>query len=220
MKSKIILSLSGGMDSITLASFYLSRGHEIYPVNFQYGSKHNKYELEAAEFFCTKNKLKLIKIELPFIDTLFKSHLLNNGGEIPEGYYTESIMSQTVVPARNIIFISIMTGYAWSIGAETIALGVHSGDHAIYEDCRPEFTAAMNAAVVCGSGNRVKIETPFLNINKTGILKIGLQIGVDYKNTRTCYKDQILACGKCGSCQERLESFKTLGIKDPVEYEK
>lgn len=217
---KVIVSLSGGMDSITLASFYLSKGYEVYPVSFFYGSKHNVHELIAAESFCKKNNLQFKKINLPFIEQLFKSDLLKTGGEIPEGYYTTPNMSQTVVPGRNIIFASIMAGYAWSIGANIISLGVHAGDHTIYEDCRPEFIAAMNAAIVCGSGNRVYIETPFLNINKTEILKIGLDIGVDYKSTRTCYKDQILACGKCGSCQERLEAFKTLEIKDPVEYEK
>ena len=223
---KIVMGLSGGMDSATMAAYFLSQGYEIYPVSFNYGSKHNSYEREAAGKFAKYYNLKIQKIELPFIGDLFKSNLLKTGGEIPEGYYTDINMSQTVVPARNIIFLSIMAGYAWSIGASHVAVGVHAGDHAIYEDCREEFISAMNTAILSGSGNRVRLLAPFQDLDKTKILEIGYKlfisgynIGVPYQYTRTCYKDQELSCGVCGSCQERLEAFKNIGKLDPIKYE-
>jgi 7-cyano-7-deazaguanine synthase len=126
----------------------------------------------------------------------------------------------TVVPARNIIFASIMAGYAWSIKADIVALGVHAGDHAIYEDCRAGFVAAMNAAIIAGTGDKVRVEAPFQYMDKTEILKLGmLDLLVPYAMTRTCYKEQELSCGRCGSCIERLEAFSNIGLKDPVNYQ-
>lgn len=218
---KVVLGLSGGMDSATLCAYYLDKGYEVFPVSFNYGSKHNKYENYAARSLAVLWNLTIKEINLDFIGQLFKSNLLKTGEAIPEGYYTDQNMSQTVVPGRNVIFISIMMGYAWSIGADTIAIGAHAGDHAIYEDCRAGFIAAMNAAVIAGSGDRVSLEAPFLYLDKYGILSIGLSLKnpVPYQFTRTCYKDQELSCGKCGSCQERLEAFKNFGVKDPIKYE-
>jgi len=144
---------------------------------------------------------------------------LLTGGDIPEGHYEDESMSRTVVPGRNIIFASILTGVAWSLGAEEVWLGIHQGDHAIYPDCRPEFYRAMNEAVTLGTDGKVVLKAPFLDTNKTGILRRGLFLNVPYGYTRTCYKEQEIACGKCGSCQERLEAFAECGLTDPVEYE-
>lgn len=215
---KVVLGLSGGMDSATLCAFYLDRGIDVYPIQFEYGSKHNRYERQAAEQFAKHYDLSIKEIGLDFIGKLFKSNLLKDNGEIPEGHYNDASMLLTVVPARNIIFASIMAGYAWSIGADIIALGVHAGDHHIYEDCRAGFVAAMNAAIIAGTGDKVRIEAPFQYIDKTSILKIGMGLNVPYAYTRTCYKDQQLSCGRCGSCIERLEAFSNIGLKDPINY--
>lgn len=217
---RVVLALSGGVDSSTLLSYYLNLGVEIYPITFEYASKHNKYERLAAEFIAKFYQLKSTNIFLPFIGDLFVSNLLKTGGEIPEGYYTDKNMSQTVVPARNVIFISIMMGIAWSVEADIIAIGVHSGDHTIYGDCRPGFISAMNAAVIQASDDKVHLEAPFLYYDKTQIIKLGLQLLTPYELTRTCYKEQEYACGKCGSCQERLEAFQNLNIIDPIKYER
>jgi 7-cyano-7-deazaguanine synthase len=221
---KVVLGLSGGMDSSTLAYYYLTKGYEVHPVTFNYGSKHNKYENEAAQKIIDFYKLQPMKyVELPFIGELFKSNLLQSGGDIPEGHYSDASMSKTVVPGRNIIFTSILAGYAWSIGAEIIGLGVHAGDRSIYEDCRAGFIAAMNAAVIQGTGDRVRLEAPFQYLDKTGILEIGYSVDklypVPYELTRTCYKDQENSCGVCGSCSERLEAFANIGIFDPIKYD-
>jgi 7-cyano-7-deazaguanine synthase len=218
---KVVLGLSGGMDSATLCGYYLDKGYQVVPVSFNYGSKHNPYEIEMARKLADYWGLNIQYINLDFINSLFKSNLLSSGGEIPEGHYQQENMSQTVVPGRNIIFASIMAGYAWSIGAEIVAIGAHLGDHAIYDDCRAGFNAAMNAALIAGTGDRVRLEVPFQYLDKTGILKVGygLKNPVPYELTRTCYKEQELSCGCCGSCQERLEAFKNIGVKDPIRYE-
>ena len=123
-----------------------------------------------------------------------------------------------------LIFLSIMAGYAESIGADTVAFGAHSGDHAIYPDCRPEFVYAANTTLYLSSDKKITIEAPFLYLDKTKILEIGYSIDEHfrppYELTRTCYKDQPISCGKCGSCQERLEAFKNIGKIDPIEYER
>jgi len=150
---------------------------------------------------------------------LAKSDLLKTGGPIPEGHYTDESMSATVVPGRNIIFMSILTSYAWSIGAEKIAIGIHQGDHAIYPDCRPAFLSSMKEAIQFGTDKRVDVIAPFIGFNKIVIVRRGTRIDVPYQLTRTCYKDQEKSCGKCGSCVERLEGFERNEIEDPIQYE-
>jgi len=219
---KVVLSLSGGLDSTTLLAYYLAKNYEVLPVVFNYNSKHNKYENKAAFNICKYYDLNYKFVEMPFINELFKSNLLSSGEEIPEGYYTDATMSQTVVPGRNLIFLSILAGYAESVEAEIVAVGVHGGDHFIYPDCRPEFIYSANATIFLSSNRKVIVEAPFLYLNKTKILEIGYSLPPQYvppyELTRTCYKDQELACGKCGSCTERLESFKNIGREDPVKY--
>ena len=221
MEKKIVLGLSGGMDSVTLAAYYNDKNYKVHPVIFNYGSKHNKYENKAAYKISGYYSFAEPKyVELLFINQLFKSNLLKSGEEIPEGHYTSNNMSLTVVPGRNLIFLSILMGYAWSIEAEIVAYGVHMGDHEIYPDCRAGFVAAMNSAIIQGSDNKVRLETPFQYLDKTEILKVGysLKDPVPYEMTRTCYKDQELSCGKCGSCNERLEAFRNIGKNDPIQY--
>jgi len=220
---KVVMGLSGGMDSATVLGFYYEMGYKIHPLFFSYGSKHNKYEFKSALKISEYYKTEPLEIvELPFINQLFKSNLLNGQGEIPEGHYEASNMALTVVPGRNSIFITIMAGYAESVGAEAVAVGTHMGDHFIYADCRPIFVSAMNTAIQASTEEKVHIETPIQHFDKTGILKLGYGFSkpVPYELTRTCYKDQELSCGKCGSCSERLEAFQNIGRIDPIQYQK
>ena len=220
---KIVVSFSGGVDSTTLCSYYLDQGHDVALVSFNYGSKHNEFENAAASNIAKYFELPLPKhLPLNFIHDLFKSDLLVSGGDIPEGHYTDKSMSSTVVPARNLIFSSILAGYAESIGADAIALGVHSGDHHIYPDCRPDFIKSLVTTTKLATDGKVHVDAPFLHYSKADILRVGLSlknISVPYHMTRTCYKNQPTACGKCGSCVERLEAFRLVGTPDPIEYE-
>lgn len=215
---KILLSLSGGMDSTTLLGHLLAQGHEVICVGFYYGSKHNKHENSCAIEVAEHYGVVLKWIDLSEVMRSFKSNLLMSGGEIPEGHYSDKTMSATVVPFRNGIFLSILAGLAESEGCDSIAVGIHQGDHAIYPDCRLEFFTYMSCAIKSGTDGKVDMIAPFLHLDKTGILKIGFDIDVPYNLTRTCYKDQPISCGKCGSCVERLEAFSNLQTIDPITY--
>jgi 7-cyano-7-deazaguanine synthase len=207
------------MDSATLVGVSIANGRQVESVFFQYGSKHNPWELDAAHEIANHYGIPFDVLDITNVGKLLQSNLLVEGGEIPEGHYEAPTMAQTVVPGRNSIFIAILTGIADSRGAREVAVGIHSGDHAIYPDCRPEYFYEMRRAMGIASENRVILTAPFLHGDKTSIIKSGLDIGVPYGKTRTCYKAQAIACGKCGSCQERLEAFRNNGIEDPVEYE-
>jgi 7-cyano-7-deazaguanine synthase len=207
------------MDSATLLAFLLETGHAVECVSFTYGSKHNSYEQQCAQQIADHYCVCLHRIDLTEAMQLFKSDLLKSGGDIPEGHYTAPSMAATVVPCRNMIFLSILAGIAESIGARKVAVGIHSGDHAIYPDCRPEFYASMHQAIKCATDGKVTMIAPFIDWDKTRILQYGIPAGVPYGMTRTCYKDQEYSCGVCGSCVERLEAFTAVGQEDPIFYE-
>jgi len=221
--SKILVSLSGGIDSTTLLGFILNGGHQATAISFTYGSKHNKYENEAARKVAAFYAVELLELDISQAMQNIQSNLLLTGGEIPEGHYAAENMKATVVPARNMIFLSIMAGIAESKGMDGLAIGVHAGDHAIYPDCRPDFISHMYQAVKHATDDKVgAIMAPFINMDKRQIVNIGgkiLEPAPPYHLTRTCYKDQPVACGKCGSCVERLEAFKLNYLTDPIEYE-
>lgn len=222
-----VIGLSGGMDSATLLGYLIEQGFdEIHCCNFQYGSKHNEYEMNAYISLINYYNERGFKLHSHIIDVSasfksFESNLLKTGGEIPEGHYEAENMKQTVVPGRNMIFASIMAGLAESKGAEVVVLGVHSGDHAIYPDCRASFIYRLNQTIQESSDHKVSVIAPFIDTDKFGILKAGYsyRILTPYYLTRTCYKDQQTSCGKCGSCRERLEAFEKICIADPIEYE-
>jgi len=216
------------MDSATLLGYLLENGSEqVDCCSFYYGSKHGRHEMKAAERLVAFYQEKGYPVvghtfDVTGIFNGFRSALLLSGGEIPEGHYEHASMSKTVVPGRNMIFAAIMAGYAESIESHYVCLGVHSGDHQIYPDCRPDFLRQLQGTVLCSSDSRVAVIAPFIDLDKTKILEIGYAIPttpVPYQFTRTCYKDQELSCGRCGSCMERLEAFHNIGKKDPIEYE-
>lgn len=215
-----LVSLSGGMDSATvLALAHRNHGGSVEAVGFTYGSKHNLYENAAANALAKHYEVPFTLIDLSTIMRGFRSALLKSGEAIPEGHYEADTMRATVVPARNLIFASILTGIAASKNIGTIMLGVHAGDHHIYPDCRPSFIASLQDTVNEAVEERISITAPFLHVKKEDILKVGFVLNTPYHLTRTCYKDQPIACGMCGSCQERLEAFANLGKEDPIAYE-
>lgn len=217
---KVLVVLSGGMDSTTALAKVRDEGHEIVgAVNFQYGSKHNSNELQAVAKIALHYGIDLRIIALDFINALFKSDLLKSGGPIPDGHYADESMKRTVVPFRNGIMLSIAAGYAESIGAEAIVLGNHFGDHAIYPDCRESFSKPMREAIKEGTYARIELYTPFQDVDKTEIARIGDRLHVPFEITWTCYKGGEKHCGKCGSCTERREAFQLAGVKDPTIYE-
>jgi 7-cyano-7-deazaguanine synthase len=218
--TSVLISLSGGMDSATMLGIARDKGMEIHTIGFTYGSKHNRYEQAAARKLADHYQVPYELIDLSAAMAMFRSDLLLSGGEIPEGHYEHESMTRTVVPGRNLIFIALAAGLAQSRDIRFVAVGVHQGDHAIYPDCRPDFVQAACQTVRYSSENKVTLWAPLLDLNKTKIIARGLTLNVPYGLTRTCYKDQPISCGVCGSCQERLEAFAANGLTDPIPYDR
>lgn len=216
MKQGLII-LSGGMDSVTLLH---AREDEIaLAVTFDYGSNHAAKEIECAKWHCQQLGIEHIVIPLDFMHQYFKSSLLEGGEAIPEGHYADENMKSTVVPFRNGIMLAIACGLAESRGLKMVYIANHSGDHAIYPDCRATFIESMSEAMAYGTYEHVKIAAPFTSLTKGDIAHIGTEIGVDYTHTYSCYKGGDKHCGKCGTCVERKEAFEMAGVTDPTEYE-
>ena len=217
--AKVVVILSGGMDSTTLLYDILSRGFHVDAIGFNYGQKHSK-ELEYAKKTCTKLRVPYKIVNIDVLNDLAPSALTRKDWKIPEGHYKDDNMKQTVVANRNMVLISLATSYAIGINAEKVYYGAHFGDHDIYPDCRKEFVEAMQKSIVLCDWSNIELEAPYIDKSKGDIVKRGIELKVDYKLTWSCYKGKGLSCGVCGTCVERLEAFKLAGIEDPIEYEK
>lgn len=218
--NRIIVSFSGGMDSATLLALALDkvgRGN-VMAVGFMYPSKHNPLEREAAAKFAAEMGVPYACVDVSSSFALSKSALLTTGGPIPEGHYEAESMRQTVVPGRNLIFLSVLAAVAESRGYDEVWIGAHAGDHLIYPDCRPEFVGHARNAIYISSSGSVIVRAPFQYDDKSTILMRGRALKVPYELTRTCYSEKPISCGRCGSCQERLEAFAQVGVPDPLEY--
>lgn len=217
---KVCVLLSGGMDSVTVL-YEAVRSHQVLAcLSFDYGSKHNAKEIPFALMHAGRHGIVHHTVNLDFMDRLFKSDLLKSGGEIPEGHYAELSMKQTVVPFRNGIMLAVAAGYAESIGAEGVVIAAHSGDHAIYPDCREPFMKAMGEAMRQGTYVDIQLLRPFIDLDKAAIARRGVELGVDFAETWSCYKGGDLHCGVCGTCVERREAFLLAGLPDPTVYER
>ena len=236
-----VMALSGGMDSTGLLMHLLADDHEVHALSYDYGQKH-RLELDRAKANVAYLASHDIHISHKIIDlqsamSVFYSALTTEDYEIPEGHYEESQMKQTVVPNRNAIFSSVLYGYALSIALKRnweikIALGVHSGDHAIYPDCRPEFYGALENAFQIGNyySEKVSFYLPYIGGNKETILKdaekcldkLGLDFNTVFANTNTSYDpdDMGRSSGKSGADIERILAFHAVGRADPVPYVK
>jgi 7-cyano-7-deazaguanine synthase len=216
---KVMVLISGGMDSV-VALHHAAREHEVVgAVSFDYGSKHNHREIPFARHHAGLLGVPHQTIALDFVNDLFSSDLLQSGGEVPDGHYEEATMKATVVPFRNGIMLSIAAGFAESREAEGLVIAAHSGDHAIYPDCREEFMAPMAEAIRQGTYVGIQVLRPFIAIRKEDIAARGHELGVDFSQTWSCYKGGEIHCGKCGTCVERREAFQLSGIPDPTAYE-
>ena len=236
-----IMALSGGMDSSSLLLRLLRENYDVTAISFNYGQKH-VVELERATSLIEYLEGKGLSVihhvaDLRSATALFESNLLMGGDDVPEGHYEEDNMKATVVPNRNALFSSLLYGVALSLATKhntqaEIVLGVHSGDHAIYPDCRPEFYRALEHAFATGNweSERVSFTLPYLETDKIGILQdaeestkaLGLEFDEVFKRTITSYApdEDGRSHGGTGSDVERILAFHAIGRKDPVEYVK
>ena len=216
MKDSVIV-VSGGMDSVTL--LYEKKDEIALGISFDYGSNHNHNELPLAALHCQRLGIEHVVVPLGFMHQYFKSSLLESGDSIPDGSYDEENMKSTVVPFRNGVMLAVATGIAESNGLTKVLIANHGGDHTIYPDCRPEFIAAMDAAVEAGTFARVRVVAPYTNISKADIARRGSTLGIDYTETWSCYKGGDVHCGTCGTCVERKEALREAGIEDNTTYQ-
>jgi len=215
---KVVVLLSGGLDSVT-ALHEARQTHEVVAaLSFDYGAKHHHKELPMAAWQCAQAGIPHSIAPLDFVAREFHSDLLSSGGSIPDGHYEEESMKSTVVPFRNGIMLAIAAGFAESRGAEGIVIAAHAGDHAIYPDCREDFLEPMARAIAAGTYAQITLLRPFVAIDKTGIVRRGAALGVDFIHTWSCYKGGELHCGSCGTCVERREAFLLAEVPDPTLY--
>ena len=225
-KKAVILS-SGGLDSTTVMAIAKHDGYLIYSLSFSYGQRH-KVELEAAKKVADKigvEKHLVINLDLHKIG----QSALTSNTEVPKNRNDKTISANipvTYVPARNTIFLSYALAWAEVIRSSDIFIGVNAIDYSGYPDCRPEYIEAFekmaNLATKAGVEKITKIEinTPLLNMSKAQIIKKGIELGVDYSLTHSCYdpNPEGVACGRCDSCILRKKGFEEAGVKDPIKY--
>ena len=215
---KTVIIYSGGLDSTVLLYHLRDAGHELHALSIDYGQRH-RCELGHAAAICAALGIPHPTADLSAIQPLLAgSSLTSPEIDVAEGHYTEESMKSTVVPNRNMIFLSIATSHALSIQAGQIAYAAHSGDHAIYPDCRNEFADAMAIAIKLADWKQVELIRPFVDWTKADIVRRGAELGVPFAQTWSCYKGGERHCGRCGTCIERREAFDLAGVEDPTLY--
>lgn len=236
------LAFSGGLDSTTLlAKLHADlrqSGTGLTLVFFDYGSKHNPFELASAQaissFYGYEAFFDCVDLKNTGIFRSGDSALMAGNEEaVPSTAYTEAgSLEATVVPGRNLIMASILASKAeahYLSGndraaegrqreANVVAMAVHGGDHALYPDCRPVFIHRVDQAIKESTESCVCFHAPFVSMTKAEIVKLGLELGAPLHLTRSCYQAQGKACGECGTCRERLAAFKANGATDPADY--
>lgn len=219
-KEKVVLILSGGMDSTTLLYKLVADRYSVHALSFNYGQRHSK-ELECAKVTAglVAASHKIVNFGDDMKSLIATSSTLTGQGDIPEGHYANDNMRLTVVPNRNAVMLMLAGSYAISIGAKKLAYAPHMGDHDCYPDCRKAFIDAVKQVLLLCDFEPLELLTPFEALDKGKIAVIGKQLGVPYEHTWTCYKGEEKACGTCGSCGERLFGFDYAGFPDPLEYQ-
>ena len=224
--SRAVVLLSGGLDSATTAAIAKQNGHELFALTFDYGQRH-RVEIESAKKVA--KHLGITKhIIMPIDLRLFGGSSLTSNTEVPKNVPLETIgqiIPNTYVPARNTVFLSLALAYAESLEATKIYIGISGVDYSGYPDCRPEFLQAFNSLAHLATKSGVEsaspsVEAPLMALTKRETILIGLELGVDYSLTFTCY-DPLAGgkgCGRCESCQLRLNAFREVGIPDPAVY--
>jgi len=226
-KPKAVVLISGGLDSATVMAIARDQGFELHGLSFDYGQRH-VFELRSAERVCASNGA-VSHVVFPVDTRIFQGSALTNDIDVPRGRSEGQISDGipiTYVPARNTIFLSVGLGLAESIGANDLFIGVNAVDYSGYPDCRPEFidafqTMARLATKAGVEGQQVTVHTPLIALTKSQIIQRGLELGVDYGMTHSCYDPSAegVSCGECDSCQLRLRGFDEAGAVDPVAYQ-
>jgi 7-cyano-7-deazaguanine synthase len=220
-KPKAVVLLSGGLDSVTVLALALEK-YDCYALSFSYGQRHNT-ELNAAKHIAALMQVKQHRILNIDLGQLGGSALTDYDIAVPQ---TEQLgIPVTYVPARNTIFLSYALAFAEVLDARDIFIGVNAVDYSGYPDCRPEYIEAFSAMANLATksaveGRSMTIHTPLISLTKSEIIKLGMDKGVDYSMTVSCYaaNGEGEACGRCDSCRLRKKGFADAGVADPTRY--
>lgn len=224
MEQKAVVLYSGGLDSTTCMAIAREEGFSPYALSFSYGQRH-AIELEKArQNAVTAGAREHLVIDFDY--RLIGGSSLTTDQAVPKTGVEEESIPSTYVPARNSVFLSFALGWAEVLGAFDIYIGVNALDYSGYPDCRPDFIAAFerlaNLATRAGAENRgpFRIHAPLISLSKREIILRGVDLGVDYRHTHSCYDPSPdgLACGLCDSCRLRLKGFAEAGMCDPIDY--
>lgn len=218
---KSVAVFSGGLDSTTLLFKLKEDGYDIHAVTFSYGQKHSR-ELESAKKIASILKIDHKIVDISSLQSLLNSALTNPDIAIPKvpvGAQFYETLKTTVVPNRNAIFLSIAAGYAQSIGSNNVFYAAHYSDRGVYPDCRQEFIDSFEKmSRISLDNNSLVVQSPFVEMDKSEIVKIGSELGVPYDLTWSCYGGDMKHCGTCSSCRERKRAFSEAGVRDPTVY--
>lgn len=221
MTASALVVHSGGMDSTTALYLALTLYDDVAAVSVNYGQRHST-ELAHAAAICDAIGVEHAVVDLSGVGRALAGSALTDDVDVPHGHYADETMRATVVPNRNAILSNVVAGMAVAQRRDAIVLGVHAGDHPIYPDCRPEFIEALQLLLdVANEGyHRLLVHAPFVNVDKTAIVRLGAALGVPYERTWSCYegRNDGVHCGACGTCVERREAFELAGVDDPTSY--
>ncbi|MCC7423941.1 MAG: 7-cyano-7-deazaguanine synthase QueC [Planctomycetaceae bacterium] len=226
-RRRAVVLLSGGLDSATALAVARLEGFETYAISFDYGQRH-RFELESARRVGAAGGV-VRHIVFPLDLRAFGGSALTADIAVPKDRSEEEMgvgIPITYVPARNTVFLSVALGWAETLGAWDLFIGVNAVDYSGYPDCRPEFveafTAMANLATKASAEGRARwrVHAPLIHLTKAGIIELGTRLGVDYGLTHSCYDPDPAgrSCGHCDSCRLRLKGFAEAGLTDPVEY--
>lgn len=225
---KALVLSSGGVDSTTCLAMAVKKyaSENVISLSVFYGQKH-KNELEAAEKIAKYYNVRHRELNMGTIFEDSDCTLLEGRADVPHADYASQIKEldgkpvTTYVPFRNGLFLSAAASIAIANGCEVIYYGAHADDSAgnAYPDTSAVFNDAMSNAIYEGSGKQLKILAPFINSHKAAVVKTGLELGVPYELTRSCYEGGDKPCGKCGTCIDRIKAFELNGVKDPLVYQ-
>ncbi len=221
---KAVVLLSGGLDSTTVLAISQSQGYECYALSFDYGQK-QKSELKSATMAASQFEAAEHRVMKISLSDIGGSALTDDNIDVPNFVESDEI-PVTYVPARNTIFLSYALAWAEVLDCQNIFIGVNALDYSGYPDCRQEYIDAFEVMANLATkqsveGQKISIHTPLIKLNKAQIIQLGLSLGVDYKNTTSCYQanDKGEACGVCDACEYRKLGFNKAGIDDPTRYQ-
>lgn len=214
---KTVVILSGGLDSATLLYHLQDAGHELKALSIDYGQRHAR-ELEAAKTIAEAAGVEHRVVSVPGLAELFGANALTDRDvDVPHGEYQPSTTAVTKVPNRNMIMLAIAAGWAIALKYDSVAFGAHAGEYTPYPDCQPEFATAMNRVTQVCDDNPIEVLAPFVHWNKAAIIQRGLDLGVPFELTWSCYKGGAIHCGRCSTCLDRKHGFAACGVDDPAE---